>query len=82
LEKIPWISLGDYPTRLEKLEKMGEVRGFSNLYIKRDDCCNPVYGGNKVRKLEYLLADAQRKKKHGKEVKDQPLPQIDPASNP
>ena len=63
LEKIPWISLGEYPTRVEKLEKMGEARGFSNLYIKRDDCCNPVYGGNKVRKLEYLLADAQRKRK-------------------
>ncbi len=59
MEKIPWISLGDYPTRLEKLEKMGEARGFSNLYIKRDGCYNPVYGGNKVRKLEYLLADAQ-----------------------
>ncbi len=60
---MPWISLGEYPTRVEKLEKMGEARGFSNLYIKRDDCCNPVYGGNKVRKLEYLLADAQQKGK-------------------
>jgi D-cysteine desulfhydrase len=60
LEKIPWINLGSYPTRVEKLEKMGEARGFSNLYIKRDDQSSPVYGGNKVRKLEYMLADAQR----------------------
>ncbi|MFH1179344.1 MAG: hypothetical protein V1710_03190 [Candidatus Bathyarchaeota archaeon] len=74
--------MGKYPTRVEKLEKMGEARGFSNLYIKRDDCCNPVHGGNKVRKLDYLLADAQRKKKQWKKVKDQPLPQIDPASSP
>jgi 1-aminocyclopropane-1-carboxylate deaminase/D-cysteine desulfhydrase-like pyridoxal-dependent ACC family enzyme len=63
LEKIPWISLGEYPTEVEKLERMGEARGFSNLYIKRDDCCNPVYGGNKVRKLEYVLADALQKEK-------------------
>jgi len=63
LEKIPWISLGSYPTRVEKLEKMGEARGFTDLYIKRDDRSSPVYGGNKVRKLEYMLADAQKKGK-------------------
>ena len=63
LEKIPWISLREYPTDVEKLERMGEARGFSNLFIKRDDRCNPVYGGNKVRKLEYMLGDAQRKEK-------------------
>ncbi len=63
LENIPWVSLGSYPTPVEKLEKMGEARGFSNLYIKRDDQSSPVYGGNKVRKLEYMLADAQKKEK-------------------
>lgn len=63
LEKIPWLSLGEYPTAVEKLERMGEARGFSNLYIKRDDRCNPVYGGNKVRKLEYMLGDALQKGK-------------------
>jgi 1-aminocyclopropane-1-carboxylate deaminase/D-cysteine desulfhydrase-like pyridoxal-dependent ACC family enzyme len=63
LEQMPWISLGEFPTKIEKLEKMGEARGFSDLYIKRDDCCNSVYGGNKVRKLEYMLADAQKKGK-------------------
>jgi D-cysteine desulfhydrase len=63
LEKIPWISLGSYPTRVEKLEEMGEARGFTKLYIKRDDQSSPVYGGNKVRKLEYMLADAQKKGK-------------------
>ena len=63
LEKIPWISLGSYPTPVDKLEKMGEARGFPELYIKRDDQSSPVYGGNKVRKLEYMLADAQKKGK-------------------
>jgi len=63
LEEVPWICLGEYPTGIEKLENMGEARGFSNLYIKRDDLANPVYGGNKVRKLEYVLADAREKGK-------------------
>lgn len=64
LGKIPWIKIGDYPSRVEKLEQMGEAHGFSELFIKRDDCAQEVYGGNKVRKLEYMLADAiQRCKK-------------------
>ena len=63
LANIPWVSIGEFPSMVEKIEKMGEARGFSSLYIKRDDCCNPVYGGNKVRKLEYVLADALEKGK-------------------
>lgn len=31
------------------------------IYLKRDDLCNATYGGNKVRKLEFLLADALEK---------------------
>ena len=63
LDKISWVSLGNYPTMIEKMEKYGDSRGFSNLYIKRDDCSSQVYGGNKVRKLEYMLADAKNKGK-------------------
>lgn len=58
LEKIPWVKIGNYPSRVEKLEQMGEANGFPELFIKRDDCAQEVYGGNKVRKLEYMLADA------------------------
>lgn len=61
LEKIPWVKLGEFPSRVEKLEEMGRAHGFPELYVKRDDCCHPVYGGNKVRKLEYVLADAKAK---------------------
>lgn len=46
------ISLGKYPTPLESLDALG-------LWIKRDDVAAAPYGGNKVRKLEYLLADAR-----------------------
>ncbi|MFH2111058.1 MAG: pyridoxal-phosphate dependent enzyme [Candidatus Bathyarchaeota archaeon] len=61
LEKVPWIKLGNFPSRVERLEEMGRAHGFTELYIKRDDCCHTVYGGNKVRKLEYVLADAKSK---------------------
>jgi len=52
------ISLGQYPTPLAKLEKISALTGV-NCYIKRDDLCGISLGGNKVRKLEYLLAQAQ-----------------------
>ncbi len=61
LASIPWIELGDYPTPIEKMTKFGEVNGFKNLYVKREDRSNPCYGGNKVRKLEWVLADANSK---------------------
>jgi hypothetical protein len=61
LESIPWIDLGEFPTPIQKLEKLGEVEGFKNLYVKRDDKSSPIYGGNKVRKLEWVLADAKEK---------------------
>jgi len=63
LEDIPWLSLGDFPSGIEKLENMGNAHGFTDLYIKRDDRNSQVYGGNKVRKLEYVLADAKEKEK-------------------
>ncbi len=59
-DKLPWVSLGVQRTPLERLSGFGH----DNLWIKRDDLSSPVYGGNKVRKLEFALGDAlQRKKK-------------------
>jgi D-cysteine desulfhydrase len=54
--------LGRFPTPVEKLERVGNVIGLNKLYIKRDDLSGGVYGGNKVRKLEFLLGDTQRRK--------------------
>ena len=60
-EKLPWISLGTFPTPVHPLQRLG----FENLWIKRDDRSSPIYGGNKVRKLEFILADArQRNTRH------------------
>ena len=52
-------SLGFYPTPLHKLPNLSRELG-TNVWIKRDDLCGVALGGNKVRKLEYLLADAKR----------------------
>jgi L-cysteate sulfo-lyase len=56
---IPRIEISHAPTALEFAPRLSEELG-CNLYIKRDDCTGLAGGGNKTRKLEYLLADAQR----------------------
>jgi 1-aminocyclopropane-1-carboxylate deaminase len=57
----PKKSLGFFPTPLHKLEKLSADLGV-NLYLKRDDMTGvSVFGGNKIRKLEYLLGDAMAK---------------------
>lgn len=52
--------LGLFPTPLHYLPNMSKALG-TNVWIKRDDLCGVALGGNKVRKLEYLLADAKAK---------------------
>ncbi len=56
--KIPHVSLGNFPAPVRKLGKLGEAIGSDRLYFKDDGPCAPYFGGNKVRKLEFLLADA------------------------
>ena len=53
------VELGFFPTPLEPLTRLGESLGIK-LDIKRDDYTGFGGGGNKVRKLEYLMADAVR----------------------
>lgn len=54
------IELGQFPTPVLRATKLGAAIGLENLYIKRDDLSGAVYGGNKVRKLEFLLGEALR----------------------
>ncbi|MEG1799105.1 MAG: pyridoxal-phosphate dependent enzyme, partial [Synergistaceae bacterium] len=54
------IKLGVLPTPFYKLENLSKKLG-KNIYIKRDDMTGVSLGGNKVRKLEFLLADAMEK---------------------
>ncbi|MCS7024797.1 MAG: D-cysteine desulfhydrase family protein [Bryobacteraceae bacterium] len=58
-EEIPKLVLGHYPTPVEKLARLrAAVGGGPRIFIKRDDYTGPGFGGNKVRKLEYVLAAA------------------------
>ena len=59
-EKLPYVSLGEFPTPVEKLERLGQTLGVPQLYAKREDLSGRLYGGNKVRALEFLLGDALR----------------------
>jgi D-cysteine desulfhydrase len=55
---LPHIALTMLPTPLDAAPDFAQQLGIGSLAIKRDDLTSPIYGGNKVRKLEYLLADA------------------------
>lgn len=56
-QKIPRIFLGSFPTPVQPLHRSG----MKNLWIKRDDMSATAYGGNKIRKLEFILAQAQKR---------------------
>ncbi|MDC9719514.1 MAG: D-cysteine desulfhydrase [Gammaproteobacteria bacterium] len=57
----PKIGLGHWPTPLEPMLRINEMHKGPELWVKREDCSGLAFGGNKTRKLEYLLADAQLK---------------------
>jgi 1-aminocyclopropane-1-carboxylate deaminase/D-cysteine desulfhydrase-like pyridoxal-dependent ACC family enzyme len=61
-EKLAYVPLCELPTPVQKLERLGAELGISQLYIKRDDLSGKVYGGNKPRKLEFLLGNALHSK--------------------
>lgn len=58
VERCPYRPLGDWPTPVEPLPLLAERLGVGRLFAKRDDISGRPYGGNKVRKLEFLLGDA------------------------
>ena len=60
LEKFERYPLTFGPTPIEKLERLsGHLGGKVELYAKREDCNSGLaFGGNKVRKLEYIVPDA------------------------
>ena len=58
-ERVPRLHIGYYPTPLEEMTRLGEALGGGpRLFIKRDDYTGAGFGGNKVRKLDYMLAQA------------------------
>ena len=57
-ESLPWVALTRVPSPVHRLANLGSALGMQELWIKRDDQCGIWYGGNKPRKLEFLLGDA------------------------
>lgn len=57
--RVPHVPLGRFPTRVQRLARLGNDTGARELWVKRDDESGGAYGGNKVRKLEHLLAEAK-----------------------
>ncbi|MDD1781128.1 D-cysteine desulfhydrase [Enterovibrio sp. ZSDZ35] len=61
LSRFPRLRFAHLPTPLEPLSRLSEVLGGPTIWIKRDDCTGLAGGGNKTRKLEFLMADAVEK---------------------
>jgi len=60
-QALPHCHIGGFPTPVEPLAGIASRTGRSGgLFIKRDDLSASLYGGNKIRKLEFLLAAARR----------------------
>jgi D-cysteine desulfhydrase family pyridoxal phosphate-dependent enzyme len=60
IEKLPRISLGFYPTPLTDARQLSSALGGPRILIKREDLSGLALGGNKCRKLEFILAEAQK----------------------
>ncbi len=60
LADFPRIQLAHLPTPLEPLPRLSEALGGPSIWVKRDDCTGLGSGGNKIRKLEFLMAAARQ----------------------
>lgn len=59
--RLPRLRFTRLPTRVHRLEHLATAVGGADLWIKRDDSSALLYGGNKPRKLEFILAEARRR---------------------
>lgn len=60
--KLPQkIKLANLPTPIEKLERLSDEWGGPEIYVKRDDLTGAALSGNKIRKLEFVIADTKAK---------------------
>ena len=57
--RFPRLHWAHLPTALEPMDRLSEALGGPRIWIKRDDCTGMSTGGNKTRKLEFLMAEAK-----------------------
>src|SRR5215217_7481665 len=58
LSRFPHLGLAHLPTPLEPMKRLTEHLGGPRLWVKREDCTGIGFGGNKLRKLDYVLREA------------------------
>ena len=58
--ELPRISIAHLPTAVEDLPRLSRELGGPRILVKRDDQTGLAFGGNKTRKLEFLVAEAQK----------------------
>ena len=58
--RVPFVALADLPTPLQRMERLSAGLG-ADLWVKRDGLTHPVYGGNKIRKFEFVFGDVLRR---------------------
>jgi 1-aminocyclopropane-1-carboxylate deaminase/D-cysteine desulfhydrase-like pyridoxal-dependent ACC family enzyme len=58
INNVPRVRLAHTPTPLEELPRLAAQLGGPRLFVKRDDLTGPAFGGNKVRNLEFRMAEA------------------------
>ena len=61
LAELPRLHMAHLPTPLDEAPRFAERIGVGCVLIKRDDCTGVLFGGNKTRHIEFLLADALRR---------------------
>ena len=60
LARFPRLRFAHLPTPLEPMANLSRLLDGPNIWVKRDDCTGLAGGGNKTRKLEFLMADAEQ----------------------
>src|SRR4030065_1815752 len=58
MKTIPRVNIAQLPTPIEPLPRLSAVLGGPRIFVKRDDQTGLAMGGNKTRKLEFLVAEA------------------------
>ena len=61
LESLPRVRLANLPTPIQELPNLTKKLGGPRIWVKRDDLTGLAFGGNKARKLEYLMGDDYQK---------------------
>ncbi len=59
MNKIPRLNFAHLPTPMEELPRLSDLLAGPRILVKRDDQTGLAFGGNKTRKLEFLVAEAQ-----------------------